>query len=267
MNKLKTVFATLLCAGMAMPSFADILELKSGDLIKGSFAGGSQNSIRFYVNGELEVYPVKDVMSLTFNGTPAPVAQPAQAAPQAAAPQPQPQAAPAQPATPPQTAQGPVEVPAGTPFMIRTRSTLDSGKVGNGNRFTAVLEADLVQNGVVVAKQGDTVYGQVVDVKKAGRLMGTAHIKIALTGIKIDGQVQQIATNTLHLSTDSSTGTSAKRTLGAAAIGGLIDGSDGAKTGAAVGLGASILTSGNQVVVPAGTLLDFQFKVPLRLQS
>jgi hypothetical protein len=128
-----------------------------------------------------------------------------------------------------------------------------------------VLEADLVSGDLVIAEQGDTVYGQVVSVKKAGRLAGNAHIDIELTGIKIDGQIESIATNVLHLTTDSTFGGSAKKTAGAAALGGLIDGSDGAKTGAKVGLGLAILTPGNQVVVPANTLLDFRFKVALKM--
>ncbi len=41
------------------------------------------------------------------------------------------------------------------------------------------------------------------------------------------------------------------------AIGGLSDGSSGARTGAKVGLGAAILTGGNQAEIPAGTLLEF----------
>ena len=55
------------------------------------------------------------------------------------------------------------------------------------------------------------------------------------------------------------------RTARAAAIGGLIDGSDGARTGAKVGLGASILTRGESLQVPAGTLLETQLRTPLDL--
>jgi len=47
------------------------------------------------------------------------------------------------------------------------------------------------------------------------------------------------------------------RTLGAAAIGGLLRGSKGAKRGAKVGAGVSILTGGQQISIPAGTVLEF----------
>ncbi len=51
--------------------------------------------------------------------------------------------------------------------------------------------------------------------------------------------------------------TSVGRTARAAAIGGLVDGSDGAKTGAKVGGGAAILTKGNDIQVPKGELIEF----------
>jgi hypothetical protein len=39
----------------------------------------------------------------------------------------------------------------------------------------------------------------------------------------------------------------------------------GAKTGAKVGLGASILTGGGSINVPAGTLLETSLRVPLQI--
>jgi hypothetical protein len=54
---------------------------------------------------------------------------------------------------------------------------------------------------------------------------------------------------------------------GAAAVGLLIGRSSGAKTRAAVGLGASILTSGSSLSVPAGTMLDTTLRVPFQLSN
>ncbi len=254
MKKMALVFFNTLLISLVLPASADILELKSGEVFRGSYVGGSQNSIRFNVNNQIEIFEVNKIMTLTFTGPEnnatgqAPVQLPASV--------PAPQAA---------VKQEKVEIPAGTPFMIRTHSVLDSGKMKKGHKFTAVLEANLVSNKVVVAKQGDTVYGQVVSVKKAGRLAGKADLSIELTGIRIKGEMVAIATNSINLTTSSSTRKTAGSTLGAAAIGGLIDGSSGARTGAKVGLGASILTPGSQVVVPSGTLLDFSFRAPLKL--
>jgi hypothetical protein len=58
----------------------------------------------------------------------------------------------------------------------------------------------------------------------------------------------------------------AKKTVGttarAAAVGGLIDGKSGARTGAKVGVGVSVLTSGNQINIPAGTMLEISLAAP-----
>ncbi|MBW2220378.1 MAG: hypothetical protein JRF40_12965, partial [Deltaproteobacteria bacterium] len=63
------------------------------------------------------------------------------------------------------------------------------------------------------------------------------------------------------------TDNTAKNTVGKtarfAAIGALADGKKGARTGAKVGVGVSVLTSGNQINIPAGTLLDFTLAAPL----
>ncbi len=45
-----------------------------------------------------------------------------------------------------------------------------------------------------------------------------------------------------------------------------IGGNSGARTGAKVGVGASILTSGNSINIPAGTLVETNLRTPLTLQ-
>lgn len=45
----------------------------------------------------------------------------------------------------------------------------------------------------------------------------------------------------------------------------VVDGSSGAKTGAKVGVGASLLTGGESINVPAGTLLETALRTPLTL--
>ena len=49
---------------------------------------------------------------------------------------------------------------------------------------------------------------------------------------------------------------------GAAAIGGLVKGSRGAKSSAKAGVGVFILTGGNIINIPAGTLVETQFRTP-----
>jgi hypothetical protein len=58
-------------------------------------------------------------------------------------------------------------------------------------------------------------------------------------------------------------GKTVRRTARAAAIGGLIDGKSGARTGMKVGAGVSLLTSGESINIPAGTLLETNLRVAL----
>lgn len=53
---------------------------------------------------------------------------------------------------------------------------------------------------------------------------------------------------------------------GAPVIGGLVDGSDGARTGAKVGAGAAILTKGEQINIPAGTIMETRLKTALVIE-
>jgi hypothetical protein len=79
----------------------------------------------------------------------------------------------------------------------------------------------------------------------------------------IDDQLYPIATTALSARTQGEGGRTLGRTARAAAIGGLIDGSKGARTGAKVGAGVSILTGGSSINVPRGTLIDTTLRTPL----
>ena len=43
---------------------ADTLEMADGALVDGKYMGGSQNTVRFQVGGQLKTYPVKDVLAI-----------------------------------------------------------------------------------------------------------------------------------------------------------------------------------------------------------
>ena len=155
-----------------------------------------------------------------------------------------------------------VTVPAGTGFLVRTSQAISTDQMSAGYRFTARLEADLVADGHVVAARGSTVYGIVTQAKKSRRASGTAAISFTLTDIMINNQMKPVVTNEVGAESANTTASTVGKTGRAAAIGGLIDGSSGAKTGAKVGLGASILTRGKAVTIPSGTLLDFRLQQP-----
>jgi hypothetical protein len=246
--------AGVVVSGLATWACADLLELKNGKVLQGSYNGGTATSIRFTAAGEMRSYPTLDILSVVFEATGAPAA--VQTAAAVAAP---PQAAPA----PLPKLSGSASLPAGTTLTVKMDSALSTRSHRAGHQFIATLEADLVAGGMVAVPRGTKVYGVLAQSASARRLVGRSEMTIVLNKIMINNQFIPIATTPAVASSAKPAGRqTVGRTARAAAIGGLIDGSDGAKTGAKVGLGVSLLTRGASVDVPAGAMLDFKLSAP-----
>jgi len=157
----------------------------------------------------------------------------------------------------------PEAIATGTVITVRMSESVNSRHNKTGQRFTAVLEANLMSSDVVVAKKGSKVYGVLTNVKKAGRLAGSASMTFALTDISINDVMVAIRTQPVSGEGQNTAKTSVGRTARTAAVGGLIGGSDGAKTGAKVGIGAAILTKGDDIEIAKGSLIDFILAAPL----
>src|SRR5579884_535750 len=98
----------LLCAGSAM-LYADMLTLRNGTTVQGTYAGGDTRSIKMLVGDHVQVYQVGEVTNLVFGDTGGD--QSAYAAPQAPA---YPQATSTPPPSPayPQAEATPPQAPA-----------------------------------------------------------------------------------------------------------------------------------------------------------
>ena len=231
---------------------ADSLRLKNGSLIDGKFIGGTETEITFQVGSSVQKYDLGDIDSLTFESE-APAAS-ASSRPLSLRP-------PA--ATTVSTSS--VTIPAGTHISVRTIDGIDSAKNHPGDRFEASLEEPLIVDGIVVATKGTDVYGRLTDSKKSGTFSGRSELQLELTGIVVNGQTVPLVTGDYELTGKSRGASTAKRTIGGAAVGSIIGaiagGGKGAGIGAAVGGGAGagseIITKGDQVKVPSETLLDF----------
>lgn len=248
--KLRLLLACIFALSISSTSFADTLELVNGHKMEGTLVERSGDSIKFEVNGIVSTYQAKDVKNITIGSA---GQQPAEKAEQPA----------------PQT-QGPasakVSVPAGTSLMVRTQQMLDSSRQGSGYKFVAKLEGDLVAGGKVVAPKGSSVYGQINESKQAGRLAGRSEMTIIFTGIMINNQIVPIRSGEVKTVSSTSSGRDTlRKAAGGAIIGGLIDGSKGAKTGAKIGGGVAVLTRGASVNIPAGTLLEVPLAETLTL--
>ncbi len=241
-----TVLAALLLAAWAQ---AHTLRLKSGQVIYGTYLGGTKDQVQFLVNGQVKVYPTAEILSIQFSSTSSAARSSEQA---------------------PLTRM--VTVPQGTRLLVRMIDSVDSDTNKVGDIFHASLEDDLRIGDVVVARKGADVYGKLVAVQSAGRLTGKSELALELTGIRlVDGTVHSITTGEYQEAGASRTGQTVKRAIGGAAIGAVIGAiagggsgaAKGAGIGAAAGTGITLITRGEQVKVPSETLLEFQLAQPL----
>ena len=236
--------------------WADTLELKNGSLINGKFMDGTESEISFRVGSSVQKYDLGDIASVKFDsGTTA-----GGTAVHSLSLRPREGGT----ATSTQGAKS-VTIPAGTHISVRTIDGIDSTKNHPGDPFQASLEEPLTVIGDVVVAKGADVYGRLAESKKSGTFSGRSELRLELTGIVVNGQTVPLVTGDYELQGKSRGASTAKRTIGGAAVGTIIGaiagGGKGAGIGAAVGGGAGagseVITKGDEVKVPSETLLDF----------
>ncbi len=249
------LFVAAVCL-VALTAWADSLELKNGSVINGKFLGASGNEISFQVGSSVQKYDLADISSMKLDsGAPALGTRASSSAPD-----------PAGAASDSKAAY--VTVPAGTQISIRTIDSIDSTKNHVGDRFQASLEEPLVIDGNVVVEKGADVYGRLVEAKTSGTFTGRSELQLELTGIVVNGKTIPLVTGEYALGGKSRGSSTAKRTVGGAAVGSIIGAiaghgkgaAIGAGTGAAVGAGSEVITKGDQVKIPSETLLNFTVK-------
>jgi len=250
---------------LAVSASADTLEMKDGRVINGKYLGGTQSHVRFQVNGNVELYPVEQVLALTFGGDARKGAEDSGAAAKPPA---------KGSATRRSAGTGSVTVPAGTSLLVRMIDSVDSEKNKVGDTFRASLEENLTVGDTVVAPKGADVYGRLTEAKEAGHIAGQSELKLELTGIMVNQKLQPIVSGDYAVSGKSRGKQSAERIGGGAALGAIIGaiagGGKGAAIGAGVGAGAGtavqVLTRGQQVKVPSETMLEFKLQQPFTAQ-
>jgi hypothetical protein len=268
--KLKWGLLTMLCLAAAV-AWADTLELKNGSLIKGKFLGGTETEISFQVGSTVQKYNLADVVSLKFES---------ETSASALAPQPQ-SSLPDAPQAEAHVEMKPayITIPAGTRISVRTIDAIDSTRSLVGDRFQASLAEQLTLDGNVVVEKYALVYGRLAQAKESGTFTGRSQLRLELTGLVVDGKTVPVVTGEYEVTGKSRGASTAKRTVGGAALGAIIGGAAGGGQGAAIGAGvgagagagSEIITKGDQVKVPSETLLDFTLQqdvsIPTRPRS
>jgi hypothetical protein len=252
-SKLNYGLLIALCL-VASIGWADSLELKNGSLIKGKFIGGTENDISFRVGSSVQTYNLGDIVSLKFDSERTTI-------------EPLKSSLSSESSIQHASAKTPssVTIPAGTRISVRTIDGIDSTKNHAGDRFQASLEEPLVVDGNVLVAKGADVYGRLAESKESGTFTGRSELKLELTGIVVNGQTVPLVTGDYELTGKSRGASTAKRTIGGAAVGSIIGAlagggkgaAIGAGAGAGVGAGSEIITKGDQLKVLSETILDF----------
>ncbi len=239
-----------------LTAFADILHLRDGRKVEGTFLGGDSRTVRFLLqDGQVGSFAITDAESIIF-GT-----QAGSAASSVPAPAPTP--APADPYT----------VSHGTVLVVRMIDSVDSDVNKAGETFRATLEEPIVVGKNILAPKDTPVTVQLVHVKQSGQLRGETEIALQLRSLTLHGETYSLASEFAQVASEGKGKESAKVVGTTAAIGALIGaiagGGKGAAVGAAAGAGAGVVVQsvrGKQVRVPSEAVLTFSLEESVTLR-
>ncbi len=271
-----TVFVTAL-ALFAIPALADTLVLKNGERVSGYFEGGTARVVKFSVNGVMKEYDILSVQQIQFGEPATAVSKPTTSSDyNRGAVTTTPRLAPASERPPVNPASSNAAntawtIPTGSKVVIRMIDSINSEQNKVGQTFVATLDEPISIGGIEVVPRNADVRGRIANINEAGRIAGAAQLGLELTQITVNGIPYSITTSEYQEAGESRGGQTAKRAVGAGAVGAIIGAVAGGKKGAAVGAGVGaggatavqVLTKGEKLNIPSETKLEFTLRAPL----
>jgi hypothetical protein len=287
------LFSTALLLACATVVWADTITMKDGRIFAGTYLGGNARQIRVDLGPEVRTFDLSDVARIEFSNSgsapsSAPVSQPTtdpdrpvlRRAPDATDPS-QPVAPPppandsSQPvqSTQPVPPAAPVQLAAGTNFVIRLIDAVDSQTASPGQSFAASMDEPVVLNGQTVIPKGANAVMRLVNTTPSGTFTGRTELALTLISVKVNDRYVPINTQTVTRVSDPRGEQTAKVVGGAAAVGAIIGAIAGGGKGAAIGAGAGgaagagaqAVTKGQKVKIPSETRLTFTLDKPVDL--
>ena len=167
----------------------------------------------------------------------------------------------------------PMVVPESTAIHVTLDQALASNQSRPGDHFEATVSEPVIIDGKTVIPQGASAEGLVVDARPSGRLMGRAHLQLALESVAVGGENYGVRTSSKW----RSGGDHKKRNWawigggagGGALIGALAGGGKGALIGGPIGAGAgttvALLTGKKDIHLRPETLLTFKLSEPVTI--
>jgi len=201
-------------------------------------------------------------------------AEPASASQPTAAPASRPKAASPAPAPRPQPRVRTVQVPAGTTLSLALDTAVSSNQSKVEDEVHAKLAQPIIVGGETVVPAGAEVMGSVFEAQQSGRVKGRATVSFGFDRMMTGGVTHTIQTARITREAEATKGDDATKVgIGAGAgalIGALAGGKKGAAIGTAVGAGAGtatvLATRGEEVTLPAGTVVETTTEQPITIQ-
>lgn len=185
-------------------------------------------------------------------------------------------------------------VPAGTRILLSLREEISTRAALPGNPVYFVTEFPVVEHGDVVIPPGVYVKGMIDTVKRPGRVKGRAEIQLHFTSlifpngseVQIPGSLSKVPGSTKSEVKDREgtvvqdsgvmhdTAVTADTTMAGTGVGSLVGSADshygegaaiGAGAGATVGVLHTLLTRGQDIVIPQGSTMEMVLQRPLTL--
>ena len=237
----KAIICAVVVIAVAALGIADTLMFKDGKVLQGTFKGGSESSLKFEVEGNLQTIPLSEILSLTFTS----------------------REAGAETGTTSSVGDT-VTIPAGTRVLVKLTQPLSTATHRQGTSFSAALATGLGANGQIVVPPGTKIHGRVLE-SRGGRVVGGSKLVVSFTDLEINNQLVPIVTD--QIGAEAGRGGTLKKVGAGALVGLAIDGGKGAGTGAAVGGALALLTARrNHIQIPAGYQVEISLKQPLTLK-
>jgi hypothetical protein len=285
----------------ATAGWADTITMKDGRVFAGTYLGGTARQIRVDLGPEVRTLNISDVARIDFSGA---ASAPAQSSDPdrpilRRAPDPSQPTDPSQPVAPPEDSDrpvlhradraddavlrpdpgqatqpaGPLQLAAGTNFVIRLIDAVDSKTATPGQSFAASMDQPVVVNGQTVIPRGANAVMRLVNTTPSGTFTGRTELALALISVKVNDKYVPINTQTVTRVSDARGAQTAKVVGGAAAVGAIIGAIAGGGKGAAIGAGAGgaagagaqVITKGERVKIPSETRLTFTLENPVTI--
>ena len=156
-------------------------------------------------------------------------------------------------------------------MAIRLVDAISTETVQQGQTFRATLESPLSTDGDVAIPAGYEIQGHVVEVKSAGKFAGKSDLILQLDRMTVGEKTYNLQTDQYKREGSNRTTNTAEKVGAGAAIGAIIGGIAGGGKGAGIGAaaggglggGVQAATKGQQIKLPAETVLNFTLQSPL----